>query len=100
MNLQFVKIIPKPEREIKSLSIEEKFIQLKRETEARTKQPLKKFHFQLIEHDSKLILLNGNGSQLLEVENSIKGEREARNFAVELFTEAKDENRNGGYKFK
>lgn len=94
--LGFAKIIPKPKRELIKLSPQQKFNRLANRIN-KGKVKLRKYHFNAIEVEKTLIVFDGEGIEVFQGENSVKGCQIARQCCLAIFLSAK--NQNGGFSF-
>jgi len=92
----FAKIIPKPKRELIKLSPQQKFSRLSKKLD-KGKIKLKKYNFNAIESGKVIIVFDGEGIEVFQGENSVKGCQIARQFCLNLFFSAK--NQSGGFTF-
>jgi len=92
----FAKIIPKPKRELIKLSPQQKFSRLAKKLD-KSKIKLKKFHFNAIEAGKTIIVFDGEGNEVFQGENSVKGCQIARQHCLALYFSSK--NQSGGFTF-
>ena len=95
--IKFAKIIPKPKRELTKLSPQQKFDRLARRLSRNSKSKLRKYHFNAIEAGSTLIVFDGEGIEVYQGENSVKGCKVARQLCLAMYFSAS--NQNGGFAF-
>src|ERR1051325_7911485 len=94
--LGFAKIIPKPKRELVKLSPQQRFNRLANRIN-KGKVKLRKFHFNAIEAGKTIIVFDGEGIEVFQGENSVKGCQIARQDCLALYFSSK--NQSGGFTF-
>lgn len=94
--LGFAKIISKPKRSLIQLTPQEKFNRISAKFK-KGKIKLRKYHFNAIESGKVLTVFDGEGIEVFQGENSVKGCRVARQCCLAIFLSAI--NQNGGFTF-
>lgn len=96
--ISFAKHVPKEKREKILLSPKDKFNRIARRLIGKDKNlHLRKFHFNVIENGSEIVIFDGEGKEIMKASNCIEGCIEARQKCLSIFLSAKD--KNGGFKF-
>jgi len=92
----FAKIISKPKRELIKLSPQQKFSRLAKKLD-KGKIKLKKYHFNAIEAGNTIIVFDGEGIEVFQGENSVKGCQVARQHCLALYFSSNKQS--GGFSF-